>query len=212
MKKVLSLVFVLAILLSFAGCGEKKDYAENSPSHGVVTGQTYKSDYTGLRFTVNNDKWVFSSDKELAEGCGIDPESYITDFAQVLKYNKTVYDMMATSEAHHMSVLTGFENLTLAEEDPDIKSSDYVEKMLDTFLTGLNTESMPYTVSDTEMVTLCDHTYARKILTVSPEESGEEGSTLSQAYYARNLGGYMSITLVFFPKTVTIEQVEALFA
>ena len=189
MKKALSLVFVLALLFSFAGCKEKADYAENAPSHGVVTGQSYKSDYTGLRFTVNNDKWVFSSDEDLAAGCGIDPESYISDFSQVLQNNKTVYDMMATSEAHHMSVLTGFENLTLAEEDPDMKASDYVEKMVDTFVSGINTESMPYTVSDTEMVTLCDHTYARKILTVSPEEAGTEGSTLSQAYYARNLPG-----------------------
>lgn len=210
MKKFLSLILILVLSLLFAGCNNK-DLPENPPSHGKVTGQSYKSDYTGLCFTVNSDKWVFFSDEALASGCGIDPESYTADFSKVLENNKTVYDMMATSEAHHMSVLTGFENLTLAGEDPEMTATDYVNKMADTLLAGMNTEVIPYTLSDTEDVTLCGHTYARKVLTVSPENAGVEGSTLSQAYYARNLGGYMSTTLVFFPKTVNIEQVEALF-
>ena len=206
MKKVLSLLLLLSVSLLFVGCS--KDLPKNLPSHGKVIGMSYKSDYTKLCFTIpaGNDGWVFSTDEELAVACGIDPALYgSSDFSEVLRTNKTVYDMMATSEAHHMSVVTGVENLTLSGEDPDISAKDYVNKMIESFSTGL-TEDNPHTVSDTENVTLCGHTYARKILTVS---SG--GSALSQGYYARNLGGYMSITLVFFPDTVTIEQVESLF-
>lgn len=211
MKKTITTILILALSLLFAGCGNRNDYPENPPSHGKVTDMTYKSDYTDLRFTAKSEEWVFSSDAELAAACGIDPESYITDFSQVLKHNKTVYDMMAVSEKHHMSVLTGFENLTLAGEEPDMKAKDYVEKMVEAFVSGINTESTSYTVSDTENVTLCGHTYARKVLTATPFESGEANSTLSQAYYTRNLGEYMSITLVFFPSNATVEQMEALF-
>lgn len=211
MKKVLSVLLLLSITVLFAGCSN--DLPDNPPSHGKITDMSYKSDYTGLSFTIpaGNDGWVFSTDEELAAGCGIDASAYSkSDFSEVLRTNKTVYDMMATSEAHHMSVIIGFENLSLAGEDHDMSAKDYVAKMIDRFSAGL-TEDNPYTVSDTENVTLCGHTYARKILTLSGDNSWGEDYTLSQGYYARNLGGYMSITLVFFPGTVTVEQVESLF-
>lgn len=209
MKRSLSILLIFALSILLAGCGtQKSNLPENPPSHGTITGPTYKSDYTGLRFTVNSeDKWVFSSEQDLAAGCGIDAESYSADFAQVLENNKTVYDMMALSESYQMSIVTGFENLTLAEQDPETSAEDYVNSTVDTFTQGLNEEVATFEVSDTEEVTLCDYTYARKILTVT-----SDGGTFSQAYYTRNLGGYMSITLVFFPSTISIEQVEAMFA
>ena len=210
MKKLFSLFLLFAFSLCLTGCGNEISLPDSPPSHGKVTGQSYHNEYTGLRFTVNSDKWVFASDEELAAGCNLTPNAYSSDFAHVLESNKTVYDMMATSEAHHMSVLTGFENLTLAQEDPNMSAKDYVTKMIENFSEGL-TEENPYEVSSTKNVTLCGHTYARKILTVSGEDSWGEDYTISQAYYARNLGGYMSITLVFFPGTVTVEQVESLF-
>ncbi len=211
MKKVFSILLLLSISVFFAGCS--KDLPENPPSHGKVTGMSYKSDYTGLSFTIpaGNDGWIFSTDEELAAGCGIDASAYHnSDFSEVLRTNKTVYDMMATSEAHHMSVLTGFENLALANEDTDMSAKDYVAKKIESFSAGL-TQDNPHTVSDAENTTLCGHTYARKILTVSGEDSRGENYSLSQAYYARNLGGYMNIILVFFPDTVSVEQVESLF-
>ena len=118
--------------------------------------------------------------------------------------------MMAISETYQMSILTGFENLTLAGEDPDMTGKAYVEKTVDAFVSGLNTEISTYTVTDTEKVTLCGHTYYRKVLTCTTTDTSGT-TTLSEAYYVRNLGGYMSITLVFFPSNVTIEQVESMF-
>lgn len=213
MKKTISFILLLALSLFFAGCSEKNDFPENSPSHGKISGNTYKSDYTGLCFTLPSQSWSFSSEEELAAGCFIDASAYkSSDFSQVLKENPTVYDMIATCEADRISVLTGFDNLALSGGDPNLSASDYVSRAIESFVAGLNTDSTSYTVSDTEKITLCGHTYYRKILTISGEDSWGNNYTLCEAYYARNLGDYMSVTHIYFSNTVTIEEIEAFFA
>ncbi len=210
MKKVLSLMLCAAVLFLCAACGstkEKTDLPDTPPARGSVNGLDFVSEYTDVAFSAPSDNWVFATDEELASACNIDPKVFATeDFETLLKNNSTVYDMIAQSEKDRIAVLMGIENPKLSAVTSTSSAKDFVNKVLDSFLQTIDTENNPYTLSDTEAVTICGHEYYRKSLTISTADD-----TATQSYYARSLGDYLCIIVTSHTADTTVEQVEALF-
>ena len=64
MKKLTALLLAFVLVLSFAACGTEDADTPKEFSRGVITGDVYESEYSGLRFTKPAD-WKYYTDDEL---------------------------------------------------------------------------------------------------------------------------------------------------
>lgn len=115
MKKLISLVLALMLVLSMAACGgapdapkgslntptEPKD--DNTASLGSMQGGVYTNEYAGLKLTLD-DKWTFSTEEELKELDADDMED-----------GDMVTDMMAENLESLQSINLGYQKLTASE-------------------------------------------------------------------------------------------------
>ena len=210
MKKTVSVL--LCALLAFC-CGacsknnEKIDLPRIAPQRGVLSGNTFHSEYTDVKFTAPSDTWTFATDEELATSCNISPEEFTSkDFADLLKANATVYDVLAQSEEEKIAVLVGIENPERSAISPS-SAADFVNTSLESILSTIDIENNTYKVSELQTINLCGHEYVKKTLTVETADD-----TAVQTYYARNMGDYLCIIVAAHTKDTTTEQVEALFS
>ncbi len=205
MKKFVSIILCTILILCITACSVT-EYPK--PAKGVLSGNTFSSEYTEINFTAPSDSWVFASDEELATACNIAPAEFTAEnFANIAESSATVYDMMAQSEEDKIALLVGIENPKFSAVCSSSSAKDFVNNTIDSLLSTLDIESNTHQVSELEKVTLCGHEYVRRTLTVETETD-----KAIQSYYARSMGNYLCIIVISHTGNTTVEQVEKLFS
>ena len=120
MKKILSLICVLTVLLSlcFAGCGNISDAIANEIepefSMGKISGGTYRNDFLGLSCTIPQG-WEFYSEEQLLQLNNIVGEFMDEEVQEQLKNANMVFDMFAQNAIGDSSINVNMEKLAATQ-------------------------------------------------------------------------------------------------
>jgi len=99
LKKTLFVIFILFVVVFLAACSGET----TTPARGVWDGNTFVSEYFGLRFDLP-ENWAVMSDEEVAEMYWLDPDTMVPAGAEItaelFKDNDTpfVFDLHAYCE------------------------------------------------------------------------------------------------------------------
>lgn len=226
MKKLLALLLVLAMMLSFAACGsnessntdnddnetkqtEKKEEENKTPekelAHGTIDGAVYTNSFLGMKFT-GPDTWVYSTDAELAAQINksVDFLGDKDKYKQTLESTQTVYDMMVKDAVTNTNVQVLIENL--AKSNSTNITEDQYMKVLKTQLEGVTSMTVKFDSNFTK-VKLGEYEYLRGVADVTLN-----GVSMKQAYYIHKLDKYMGCVISTVPSGYTVAQVEAMFS
>ena len=218
MKKIIALALSALMLLSFVACGAKDvvddvvndvvdniaEEANKEITRGVINGNSYTSEYSGISFT-KPDAWTYSSDEELAALVSVSADQLnTTNFAKSVAEMGTVYDMMATDPATGSNVMVLYENMKITNAGNALSAKEY----LDVLKTQLPTQSgMDYNFMAEETVDLNGKEYLKGTVTLTGDTS-----IISQVYYMSAIGDVMNVVIVTPVNGVTAADVEAMFA
>lgn len=182
MKKLLSVILIVLLAFSLTACSALSDLSssENKTSRGIISGNTYTSDFTDISLTLPSD-WEFSSDEEIAEMAGLATDAIgVDEFSQTLMNNASVYDMMAKNTTTQENIIIVYEN-TIKTGGTQISAEEYLD-----IVSKQLPASMGYTISEEGNVTLCGNTYLKAVFSTE-----YTGVALSQTYFLRNMGDYV---------------------
>ncbi|MDO5123881.1 MAG: hypothetical protein Q4D44_04360 [Eubacteriales bacterium] len=214
MKRFIAIVMAAMLILSFSGCSIVKDFKEGFAegfedglkstiqqsgkgyTHGVVEGNVYTSEMTGLTFTAP-DGWSFRTDEELMELMdGVYDEEVEDAFTNAAAKMNTVTEMMAIDDNSGTNVIIVYENLLLTGNS-GISEEEYFElaKTYGSF-EGLaifdELESVTLSGKDCKYVQI-----------------NNEGIT--QYYYMMALEDYMCIIVATNAGDTTRSEIESMF-
>ena len=112
-RKIILAIMVCVVTLFAAACGKK----DNTPfSHGSWSGNTYSSDFFGIKITMGTD-WTILSDSDLAKSAGISNMSE-SSIKTVFDKGGYITEMMA-AKGSGASV-----NITVQDSDKTINFSE----------------------------------------------------------------------------------------
>ena len=218
MKKLLAIIVCLGLMLSFVACDNDeqkvaapKDDTQTSQNdsveseiesaveevakfaRGKIVGNVYSSDYSGIKFT-KPISWDYSTDDEILEIIG---GVVGQDTLDGILANGSGYDMVATDGLGN-SVMVGYENLA-ASNATNISEQDYID------ITKSQLLQMGYTSRGTSSTILAGNNYLKHEMALTAN-----GVTITQAYYVRKIGDYMSFIIVTATDK-SIASIEAMF-
>lgn len=197
MKKVLSLLMLVVVLVTAVSCSAKEI------TRGTVDGNVYKSDFTGITFT-KPDSWTFSSDEEIAEVMEVAADELLDEnYADTVADLTTVFDMMAVDASTGTNVNITYENLAKTGNEK-LTADEYLDLTVEQ-LTSQTAMSTSLTKED--KATLCGEEYIRATFTTS-----YSGVSMTQVYYLRKIDNYMVNIVVTLVGNTTIADVEAMFS
>lgn len=161
------------------------DETNGGPSRGVWNNGIYRSEFSGINFTLPNG-WSAATDEEIANLLGISADILGDDKQWIIESAKltTIYDMMATDPVTNNNLMIIFENLSLSGST-NISEKDYYEittTQLETVESLDYTIDEPYTTDINGIAYLTGHCY-------------ETNYGISQHYFIRHQGNYM-ITII----------------
>lgn len=135
MKKILSMLLILAVLMSFAACSDgdtvKKEFAR-----GIISDNRYENEFLGLGLTLG-ESWVFYSDEQIATLYGLNEDFLQEDFGEYLKNATIIYDMQAANTAANDNIGINFEKLTALGETQTADMESFVSSLLPTVANSL---------------------------------------------------------------------------
>lgn len=177
---------------------------EKKVSRGVISGNNYYSEFTGLTFTAPNT-WTYSTDEELASLMGVALDLMnVNEFAQTVAESATIYDMMVTNTETNSNVIVLYENTDITNAGKDITLDEYIDAV-DAQLqaqTALSTEI----VARTEVV-LCGEEYVKLVL-----DTEMNGISFTQVYYVRQIDNIMISIVTTVMGNDSVDAIEAMFA
>ena len=200
MKKFFALTLAFLMLVMLCSC--------MTPSititRGTVNGDVYTNDVLGFEFT-KPSSWTYSTDEEIAEALELGLEYFDDEkFKNALEYNPAIYDMMAVDSRTGTNINVGYENLkkTFSSSMTEEQYLNKMEEQVQQEATGMTVD-----FSDTfEKVKIGETEFTKCISTVKAS-----GITMTQAYYVKNIGGYMSYIIVTVTRGYTVADIEAMF-
>ncbi len=201
MKKLTALLLAFVLVLSFAACGTEDADTPKEFGRGVITGDVYKSEYSGIRFT-KPAEWKYYTDDELAATMNVSADALNNSFLETVASLTTIYDMMVIDQNTGTNISVAYENLKLTANS-DMTCEAYLEAMK-TQLAAIDTMTMEF--GEPSTVTLCGEEYMRVISTTSMGEI-----TVSQIYYLRNVDGYMNFMVATLSGDYDAAAIEAMF-
>ena len=132
MKKIISLLLAVIMILSLASCGTTADNVETIDfEKGVVDGSVYTSEIGGIRFTAPKG-YEYFSDEMIAEVFGI-----TTETLELGEVTSTVYDMYCYNEISRSSINVNFENLVMTH-GADFTEEEYIEDCMTSYKITFN--------------------------------------------------------------------------
>ena len=219
MKKLIALLSVAAIMLSFTACfGNKNETNTPDPSspsaqatnedsnkkvaRGTISGDVYTNEFAGITFTKTAD-WNFLSDDEIASTINAGQADLdLNVIEEALAKKASIYDMAAMSTMGQ-SVMTVYEN-TMLTAFKKLTADEYIDA-LKTQLS--NVSGISYTIGDVTDATLGSTQF--KKLTVKAVTNDVE---LIQVYYTRAVGAYIVGVVVTAFSDSEITEIEAMFS
>ncbi len=204
MKKLLAIILALTALFLLVGCNTDTASDEKTePTRGKIEGDVYTNEYLGFTFT-KSDSWIYSTDEEIAALMNLGAEALGEKFAEALKNNPTIYDMMAIDTLTGSSVNIGYENLSKTFAT-NITVDQYVE-VLKNQLSGMAASGIVVSFPDEhETVTFGDTEFTRVVCSTSMY-----GVTITQVYYLNKEDGFMRFIIVTAMDN-NFEQIEEMF-
>ena len=204
MKKLLSILLVVAMLMSFAAC-DLLPFGKAKLSRGTIQGNVYTNEYLGFTFT-KPSSWVYATDEEIAETMNIGIEYFADDdLKKSLDASDSLYDMMAVDKSTGANISFGYENLarTLSTR---ISIEDYVDALEEQ---TKNLSGMKITFPDEyDTVTLGEKNYTRVVCSVTANSV-----KMQQIYYLIKVDKYMAFAIVTLPTSskYKMADIEAMF-
>lgn len=179
-----------------------KDTLNSDISRGVITGNVYYSDFSGIGFNKPDD-WTYYTDEQIADMMDIAQDSMDTDsFQDTANQLISVYDMAVANITTGTNVNVSYENLALTNSTniTETEYADAVAKQLES-LTSLNQSMVEQTT-----VTLGNYEYLRTTCDVK-----YVGVEMTQVYYFRKIDSFMNIIVITNMGDYTIDDIEAMF-
>lgn len=176
MKKTIALVLSVVLMLgTLTACGKKDEKVEFS--RGTVTGNTYSSTFSGVKFEAPED-WTLASEEELNAMMNVALDTTDANALQK-KYLElsTVYDMIAVAP-DNSNVMIMYENLALSLGGTSYTEDDYAEAVKGQL-------DSSYECGDTYTTDLGGKTFTVMPATVY-------GGQMYQEYYFLKVGTYMT--------------------
>ena len=199
MKKLVSLALALITVVMLIGCTSTK----TEVSRGVIEGDVYKSEFIGIEFT-KPESWVYSTDEEIAAALDMGADMLVEDkFKDSIKEADFLYDMMVKEVTTGTNINVGIENLSKTF------STNITEKQ---YLDALKSQLEEVTSMDVsfpdeyETAKLGDVEFTKAVC-----ETKVQNITMTQVYYTRKVGGYMTYVIVTITKGYTVSDIEAMF-
>lgn len=197
MKKVVSLLMLVVVLVTAVSCGAKEI------SRGTVDGNVYKSDFTGITFT-KPDSWKFSSDEEIADTMEIAVDQLLDEnYADAAANMTTIFDMMAVDATSGTNVNITYENLAKSGNE-DLSADEYLDITVEQLTSQ---DALSVSLTEETKATLCGDEYVRATFS-----SSYMGISMTQVYYLRKIDNYMVNIVVTLVGNTTIADVEAMFS
>lgn len=119
LKHIIALLLVAAMAFSMAACSSVSSIVQDAldssesdiePSRGIVTGNTYKSEFIGIQCSLD-ESWTISDDEQLAQLAGMTASQIENENVKSLLENSSVVsDFYATKDY-------GFETLNINMND-----------------------------------------------------------------------------------------------
>ena len=119
LKNIIALLLIAAMACSMAACSSVSSIVQDAldssgsdiePSRGIVTGNTYKSEFIGIQCSLD-ESWIISNEDELAQLAGMTASQIENeDIKSLLDNSSVVYDFFATKDS-------GFETLNINMND-----------------------------------------------------------------------------------------------
>lgn len=227
MKKILAILMALAMLFSFAACGEedndekKKDKkpketqsveidenedinitekpVEKKLSKGVISGNTYTNEFSDISFTKPTD-WTFASDEQLSATVGQSLELFDMDIDEAILKNTSYYDAMAVSPSGE-NVIFAFENL---------KATNSVNITIEEYFVNFKkmSEETGITLSfgSLKKDKLCGKSFYSSVASAQVN-----GSSVYQKYYMTIEGEIVILVSVTVKDANGFDKIEAMF-
>lgn len=137
MKKTVSLVALLMVVVMLCACGTGNDLSSGNSSAsfalGKVADNQYTNEFLGITCTLD-EQWTFYTDEQIKEVNNITADMLDEDIAEQLENANFVYDMMAASESG-ASINVNIENVGLS--GVAMTAETYLSMQMDTVKTGL---------------------------------------------------------------------------
>lgn len=213
MKKLLALLLVLVMLLSFVSCSQTSENEnETKPDQtaeteelglgfsvprGKIEDGKYTSAYSGLTIALPSDNWSFSSDNDLATEMNVDPELLSSDLSSAIDQVFTVTDMQAsdTSTGNTIKIFYSNKGTTPEEHLASVKRS----------LSSLS--GVEYEIAEEGSSTLCGKEYKKIAI-----EMEAAGTNITRFVFARTTDDSLLVVVdLSYYDQVEIAEAEALF-
>lgn len=216
MKRIISFLLVLVLVLSMVACaesgsgggkkktttGDKTDVVEIS--RGTTAGTLYKNEILDFIFT-RPSSWVYSTDEEIAMVIGVGAEMLEDDRFQVaLDKNAAMYDMMVVDMVTQSNVIVGYENLKMSLSS-NITEEQYIENLKKQLNSVSHIIQVEF-VGAVKKVKLGETEFTRVVC-----KTTTNGVTMTQVYYVHKVGSYMGMVIATITDGYTVADIEAMF-
>lgn len=94
MKRFLSVLLAIGMLLCLCACGEMDEEVDPSLVVGKVSGQVYENEFIGIGCELSSE-WTYLTKEEIAEINGIAYDMYDEEQQELIQDAEIVYDMQA---------------------------------------------------------------------------------------------------------------------
>lgn len=219
MKKVFSVLLVLAMLFALCACGGNADKPEDKPenkteeklpekkvSRGTVTEGVYQNEYFGLTADFGED-WTFLSDEDIAQISGLAAE--MTDnenLTESLDSGKVVFDFYATRNDLLVSCNLVIEKVGILA-GAVLDEKQYIDGQIEQLTEALEAQGLTDVVAEHKTTSLAGK--ERECISVTAVSAGvpvyEEIIVIKQ-------GGYFSNITVFSSDAAAMQQTKDAFS
>ncbi len=183
MKRLISFLAAIAVLLCFSGCASKTVYLR-----GTWEGNRYTNEMLGFVYTIP-DGWTAKSDDALTASLNSGYAALTEQQKKEYNYskNKTVYDFMVSEENGYSSLQLMVENLSMTAGAGSMKETEYAQSLKEQLE---EITSMAYSVGEPYTTVLYGCEYL--VLPAVVENPTVEGEHLCQDYYIHKAGKFMA--------------------
>ncbi|MBE6636059.1 MAG: hypothetical protein E7617_07705 [Ruminococcaceae bacterium] len=201
MKKLLSLILILATIFLTVGCVVSPEENEKM-SRGTIDGNVYMNDVLQIKFT-KPESWVYYTDAEIADLVDISVEMLEGDFEYAIENNVSVYDMMVADTSTNTNINVGYENLRKT-----FSSNITVEQYIEALKNQMGqVSSMTVTFPDTYDTVMLGKTEFTRVVCKTKMYT----TNMTQVYYLRKVGACMAYIIVTITSGYTVDSIEAMF-